>query len=98
MPGSYRGTVLVFTAGWVLVMWLYGMHRFGQDAPIIGVIAEVGIWFCVYGILTDVLGPVFNAPRFAPGCCRCCGTPIRGLEPEMDGLVACPTCSAAWKL
>jgi len=98
MPLAYCVFVLLLTLGFFGFIGLYAWHRLVEDPGDWAVFAEIVIWLSCYALLTSVFGPIFNSPRFPPGCCRCCGRVLRRLSKCDDGATACPECSAAWKL
>ena len=98
MPLAYCVFVLLLTLAFFGFIGLYAWHRLEEDPGNWAVFAEAVIWLSCYALLTSVFGPIFNTPRFPPGCCRCCGCVIRKTPKDDEGMTTCPTCSAAWKL
>lgn len=98
MPSGYCVVVLLLTLVFLGFIAAFAWHRIDEDPGNWPVLAEVVIWLSCYALLTSVFGPIFNAPRFPQGCCRCCGRVLRRTPKDSNGLTTCPTCSAAWKL
>ncbi len=97
MPFAYCVFVLLLTLAFFGFIGMYAWHRLDNGPGGWAVFAETVILLSCYALLTSVFGPIFNAPKFPPGCCRCCGKVLRGLPRSSDGCTSCPTCSAAWR-